>query len=54
MLILKSIVQMVYFMRGGVSYEHGLYAMSYIEREVATDLISQRLKEEVKSPHPVY
>lgn len=54
MLILKSITQMIYFMRGGISYEHALYGMSFIEREIATDFISQRLKEEIKSPHPVY
>ena len=52
--ILNSIVQLTYFMRGGMKYDHILYGMSYIEREIAFDYVSKRLEMEMKSPHPVY
>ncbi len=52
--ILNNIIQMTYFMRGGVSYDHALYGMSYIERDTMNSFISKRLEQESKSPNPVY
>jgi len=45
---------MVYFMRGAISYERALYGMNFIEREIVSDYITKRLKDESKSMHPVY
>jgi len=53
-LLLQSTIQIIYFMRGSISYERALYGMSFIEREVASDYVTKRLKEESKSIHPVY
>ncbi len=52
--ILHSIVQLTYFMRGGMTYNQVLYTMSFIEREIALDYVNTRLEIESKSPHPVY
>jgi len=52
--LLKSIVQLAYFMRGGMKYDHILYGMSYVEREIALDYVGKRLEDEMKSPHPNY
>ena len=52
--LLNSVVQIAYFMRGGMRYDHILYGMSYIEREIAMDYISKRLEAELKSPNPNY
>ena len=41
-------------MRGGVSYDHALYGMSYVERDIMGEHVAKRLEQEVKSPHPVY
>jgi len=52
--LIKNSVQLAYFMRGGMRYEHILYGMSYVEREIAFDYVSKRLEIELKSPHPNY
>jgi len=52
--LLDSIVQLTYFMRGGMKYDHILYGMSYVEREIALDYVTKRLETEMKSPHPNY
>jgi hypothetical protein len=52
--LLNSVVELTYFMRGGMKYDHILYGMSYIEREIAFDYVSKRLELEFKSPHPNY
>jgi len=53
-MLIQNITQMIYFMRGSISYEKALYGMSFVEREIITDYISNRLKEESKSMHPNY
>jgi len=52
--LITGIVQLAYFMRGGMTYNQILFTMSYIERELAMDYISNRLETEMKSPHPNY
>ncbi len=53
-LLLQSTIQIIYFMRGAISYERALYGMCFIEREIASDYVTKRLKEESKTLHPVY
>ncbi len=53
-ILIKSIIEMAYFMRGSMSYESILLTMSYAERQLVTDFIKARLEQESKSPHPVY
>lgn len=52
--LIRNVTQLIYFMRGSVSYDKAMYAMTYVEREIIMDYISDRLKEEAKSTHPVY
>lgn len=52
--ILNNVIQMVYFMRGGVGYDHALYGMSYIERDQMNEYINSRLEKEAKSSNPNY
>lgn len=51
--ILKSIITLVYFMRGSISY-NDMMNMTYVERELVNDFISERLEQESKRMHPVY
>lgn len=51
--IIKSIVQLVYFMRGSVQYEH-MMNMSLIERQIINDFIEDRLENEAKKMYPIY
>jgi len=53
-IILENIVKMTYFMRVAISYDHALYGMSYVERDIVLDHVQKRLETESKSPHPVY
>jgi len=50
----REITELTYFMRGGMSYEHILYSMSYIQREIAIEFVEKRLETEMKSVHPNY
>lgn len=50
---LKSVIQLVYFMRGSISY-HDMMNMSFVERQMVGDFISERLEQESKRMHPVY
>lgn len=52
--LINSIVQLAYFMRGGMTYNQILFSMSYVEREIALNYISKRLETEMKLPHPNY
>jgi len=52
--MIKEITQLTYFMRGGMSYEHILYSMSYIQREIAIEFVEKRLESEMKSANPNY
>lgn len=51
--LIKSIVQLAWFMRGGISY-HDMLRMSYAEREIVHDWIEEHLKMQKDNPHPVY
>lgn len=51
--IIKSIIQLVYFMRGSIQYSHMLN-MSLIEREEVSSFIEKRLKDESEKMYPIY
>lgn len=50
---IKSVITLVYFMRGSVSY-NDMMNMTFVEREMVSDFISERLEQESKRMHPVY
>jgi hypothetical protein len=52
-LMLKSIIQLVYFMRGAISY-NDMLEMTYHERSMVKEFIEAHLESQSKSPHPVY
>lgn len=51
--IIKELIQIAYFLRGSSQY-HDLYNTTYIERELMTEFIEARLKQESTKPFPVY
>jgi hypothetical protein len=51
--LVKSVIQLVYFMRGSVQYDH-MMNMSLIEREMISEFIENRLEVEGKKMYPVY
>lgn len=51
--LLKSIIQLVWFMRGSIQY-HSMLAMSYAERELVKDWIEEHLKSQKDNPNPNY
>lgn len=51
--LIKSIIQLVYFMRGSVLYTE-MMSMSPFERQLINDFISDRLEVEGKKMYPVY
>ena len=53
-MLIKSVVDIAYFMRGGMTYESILLTMSYAERQIVSEFLKERLEQESKSPHPVY
>ena len=50
---IKSVIQLVYFMRGSVSYKD-MMDMTYVERELIDEFVSERLEQESKRMYPVY
>lgn len=50
---IKSVIQLVYFMRGSVSY-HEMMNMTYMERVMINEFIGDRLEQESKRMYPVY
>jgi predicted esterase len=50
---IKSVIQLVYFMRGSISY-NDMMNMTQMEREMVNDFISERLAQEAKRANPVY
>lgn len=50
---IKSIISLVYFMRGSVSYNDMMF-MTHAEREMIKEFLDERLEAESKNPHPVY
>lgn len=51
--LLKAVLEISYFSRGGWPYET-VINMSPIERELAVEFINKRLEAASKSPYPVY
>lgn len=51
--LIKSIVQLVYFMRGSIQYRD-MMDMSLIERDIVNEFIESRLEAESKKMYPVY
>jgi hypothetical protein len=52
-LLIKSCMEISYYSRGAWPYET-LLAMSAGERDIAIDIVNERLKIAAKSPFPVY
>ncbi len=51
--IIKSVVQLVYFMRGSIQY-NDMMNMSFVEREIISNFIEERLENENKKMYPNY
>ena len=51
--LIKGSLEIVYFMRGGCSYTEVMH-MSPGERQIATEFINERLKEQLKMPNPIF
>jgi hypothetical protein len=51
--IIKSLVELVYFMRGSVQYE-SMKNMTKVERQAVSDFIEKRLEIESKKMYPNY
>lgn len=51
--IITSIVELVYFMRGAVSYEE-MMKRTPAERQLIDEFLAKRLDSQKNSPHPVY
>ena len=51
--ILETVVRLVYFMRGSVTY-HQMLDMTFMEREIIDEFVAGRLEQERKNPHPNY
>jgi hypothetical protein len=49
----KDVVQMVYFMRGAISYNDALL-MTPGERDLVTEFVTERLESENKRMYPNY
>lgn len=50
---IKNIVQLVWFMRGAISY-HEMLIMTHAEREIVKEWIEEHLETQKKSMNPVY
>ncbi len=51
--LIHSILTLIYFMRGSLSYSEAMN-MSFAERELVAKFIEKRLDVEKKNPYPVY
>ncbi len=51
--LLDSIISLIYFMRGAVSYTEAMN-MSFAERDILAHFLSNRLEIEKKSSNPIY
>ena len=51
--LLKRIIRLVYFMRGGLQYDVAL-TRTHVERELMESLIEERLKNESEKMYPNY
>jgi hypothetical protein len=50
---IKNIVQLVWFMRGAISY-HEMLTMTHAEREIVKEWVEEHLDTQKKSMYPVY
>lgn len=51
--MITSVIQLVYFMRGSISYQD-MMNLSFAERTLINEFVSQRLEQESKRLNPVY
>ena len=51
--IMKSVIELVYFMRGSIQYDD-MMKRSLIERDLITEFLNDRLEIEAKKMHPNY
>lgn len=51
--LLKSLVQLAYYMRGAVQYDE-LFNRTFAERQIFEEFVKDRLETEGKKMHPVY
>lgn len=52
-LLVKDVIQLVYFMRGSIQY-HDMMFMTYVERQLVSEFIKERLERERDKPNPIY
>jgi hypothetical protein len=51
--LIKSVISLVYFMRGSISY-HEMMEMTPYEMSVVSSFLDERLTQETKRDHPNY
>ncbi len=51
--ILKSLVQLSYYMRGAIQYDE-MFNRTFAERQIFEEFVKDRLETEGKKMHPVY
>ena len=51
--IVKTVISLVYFMRGAISYTE-MMQMSIPERRLISEFLDERFEVESKNPNPVY
>lgn len=51
--IIKSVTQLVYFMRGAIQYKD-MMNMSLVERDIVNSFIEERLEKEGQKMYPTY
>jgi hypothetical protein len=52
-MLIESIVELVYFMRGAIGYEE-MMLRTPAERDLIRNFITKRLESQKDSPYPVY
>lgn len=51
--IVDSVIELVYFMRGSISYDE-MMVRTHAERSRMAHFLRERMESEAKKPHPVY
>ena len=51
--LIREVIELVYFMRGSIQYEEMMHRTPG-ERELMSDFISERIKQEIRNPNPNY
>ena len=52
--LIKSVVHLVYYMRGSIQYNDVMLHRTSSERDIMFEFIGERLEAEKKSMYPVY